>query len=196
MHERLARIRWRRRGAWLWPLFVGAIVLDAIIGHLLPPAGETQRVGSAALVGTFLSLIAIVGLSVPFGALIRRRRPDMPRLVARDYGGVAALATVTAGLLLAGLAHHSTITADRAARVDAIVRAQAYIGDRAPEPFRRQLARVDVYAIEPGTMYRICVPDPHRPRAYCVVVDARRPLARSVSFDGYESNAVFAQGAE
>ena len=189
-------MRWRRRGAWLWPLFGGAIVLDALIGHLLPPAGETQRIGSAALVGTFLSLIAIIVLSVPFGALVRRRRPDMPRLIARDYGGVAALATVTAGILLAGLAHRSTITADRAARRDAIVRAQAYIGDRAPEPFRRGLALVDVYAIEPGRMYRICVPDPHRPRAYCVIVDARLPLAQSVRFAGYESNATFAQGAD
>jgi hypothetical protein len=196
MHERLARIRWRWRGAWLWPVFVLAIVLDAIIGHLLPPVGEAQRVGSAALVGCFLSLLAIVGLSLPFGALVRRRRPDMPRLIARDYGGVAAVAAVSAGLLIAGLAHRSTITAHRQARRDAIIRAQAYIGDRAPEPFRRNLAFVDVYAIEPGSMYRICVPDPHRPRAYCVIVNSRLPLDRSVSFAGYESNAVFAQGAE
>ena len=89
---------------------------------------------------------------MPFGALVRRRRPghadgSSPATTA----GWRAVATVTAGLLVAGLAHRSTITAHRQARRDAIVRAQAYIGDRAPEPFRRNLALVDVYAIEPGT---------------------------------------------
>src|SRR5947209_4391796 len=101
MRERLARIRWRRRGAWLWPVFGVGLVLDAAIGNLLPPTGEAQRVASAALVGCFLSLVAIIVLSVPFGGLVRRRRPDMPKVVARDYGGVLAVGMVTVALLAA-----------------------------------------------------------------------------------------------
>lgn len=180
----------------MWPAFVAGIAVDAAIGHLLPPAGDSQKLGGAALVGCFFNLVAVVLASWPLGVLIRRRRPDMPRFVARDYGGTIAIVIVSLGLVLAGFAHHPTITAHRQARRDAIVRAQAFIGDRAPEPYRHNLEFVDVYAIEPGRMYRICVPSGHDGRFYCVVVDSGQPFPSSVKFAGYESNAVFAQGAQ
>jgi hypothetical protein len=180
----------------MWPAFVVAVVLDAVIGHLLPPAGETQRAVGAGLLGAFLSLGAIILLSWPLGALVRRRHPDMPRLIARDYGGAIGIALVTAGLLAAGIIHRHVINQHKTARRDAIVRAQAFIGDHAPEPFRHELALVDAYPIQPGRMYRVCVPPPPATRAYCVVVDARQPFANSVRFDGTESNATFAQGAQ
>jgi hypothetical protein len=48
--------------------------------------------------------------------------------------------------------------------------------------------------IEPGHIYRTCVPSVDRRRTYCVIVKARMPFEHSVSFAGYESNAVFAGG--
>jgi hypothetical protein len=192
----LARMRWRRRGAWLWPAFAGALVADALIGHLWPPAGETQTLVGAGLIGCFFSLIAVVLLRAPGGALIRRRRPDLPSVVARDYAGTTAVITVTALLLFAGLVHRPTIIAHRRAMNDAIARAQAWIGDRAPAEFRRDLVRVSTYTIEAGRMYRICVPGDQTRRTYCVVVKTNLPFAQSVSFAGYESNAEFSAGAE
>jgi hypothetical protein len=191
----LARMRWRRRGAWLWPAFVGALFADAVIGHVWPPAGETQTLVGAALIGCFLNLIAVVLLRAPGAALIRRRRPDLPRVVARDYAGTVAIVLITAVLLIVGLAHRSTIMANRQAMNDAIARAQAFIGDRAPAEFRRNIAHVDTYAIEPGRIYRTCVPGQATRRTYCVVVRTQMPFARSVSFAGYEPNADFAAGA-
>jgi hypothetical protein len=191
----LARARWRRRGAWLWPTFLSLTVADAVIGHLLPPAGETQTVLGAALIGLFLNLIAVVLLSVPLGALLRRVRPDLPKIVARDYGGTAAIAAAAAALLIAGLAHRASILAHHRAMEDAISRAQAFIGDHAPAEFRRNVQFVSTVVIEPGSMYRTCVPSASDPRrTYCVIVKTHLPLAQSVSFDGYESNAVFSQG--
>ena len=38
----VARARWRMRGAWLWPSFLVLMVLDALVGHALPPAGDSQ----------------------------------------------------------------------------------------------------------------------------------------------------------
>jgi hypothetical protein len=191
----LARMRWRRRGAWLWPMFAAALVADALIGHAFPPAGESQTPLAALLVGAVLSLIAMVLLRAPLGALIKRRRQDLPRIVARDYAGTAAIAFVTVALLVAGLAHRPTIVAHRKAMNDAITRAQAYIGDRAPAEFRRNLENVSTFAIEPGRIYRTCVPSPLTRRNYCVVVKMAMPFEQSVSFDGYESNAEFAAGA-
>jgi hypothetical protein len=192
---RLARMRWRLRGAWLAPALVVATVADAVIGHLLPPAGETQTIVAAALLGTFFNLLAVLLLRVPFSVLLRRRRPDLPRIVARDYAGTIAITLVSTVILLVGVLHRPTIIANRNAMNDAISRAQAFIGDRAPAEFRRNLERVSTYTIEPGRIYRTCVPSISTSRTYCVVVKTQMPFAQSVTFAGYESNADFSRGA-
>jgi hypothetical protein len=191
----LARARWRRRGAWMWPAFVALTAADALIGNRLPPDGESWNAVGAALAGCFLNLIGIAVLSAPFGALVRRRRPDLPKIVARDYSGTIVMLTVSAVLLAFGLAHRPAILRDRRTMDDAISRAQAFIGDRAPAEFRRNLSTVDTFTIQTGRVYRMCVPSTNRPREYCVIVKPSLPLAASVSFGGYEPNAVFGAGA-
>jgi hypothetical protein len=101
---------------------------------------------------------------------------------------------VSVALLAAGLVHHATVVANQQAMRDATVRAQAWIGDRAPPEFRRHAALADTFAIEPGRIYRTCVPDGSLTRSYCVIVKLALPFARSVSFAGSTPNAVFAQG--
>ena len=190
----LSRFRWRRRGAWLWPAFVVLTVVDAVIGHLLPPVGEKQSFVGAALAGLVLNLIAVILLSRPLGALLRRRRPDLPMAIARNYGGTTVVVCVSAALLGAGLAHRSSITSEQQTMRDAIVRAEAYIGDRAPDQFRRNVNLIDTVTIQPGSSYRMCVPDARGRRTYCVVVDTQLPFARSVRFAGYEPNSSLAAG--
>ncbi len=192
---RLGRVRWRRRGAWLWPSFALLTVLDALIEHALPPSGDSQALGAGLLSALVLNLLVVLLLSWPVGRLVRRVRPGTPDMVTRDYGGRVAILAVSVALLSLGLANRSTIDAHRRAMNDAIVRAQAYIGSRAPSAFRRNLQTVDVYPIEPGSVYRICVPAHRGSRTFCVVVRTRMPLERSVRFDGYESNATLSQGA-
>jgi hypothetical protein len=196
MHDgfTLARLRWRRAGAWMWPAFVATIIIDAIIGSALPPAGDSQTIVSAALVGMALNLLVVVLLSRPIGLVIRKRRPDLPSVVARDYAGTAAVMTVSVVLLAVGLSHQSTINADASAMRDAIIRAQAWIGDRAPAEFRRNLADVSTFAIVAGSVYRTCVRSLDGTRTYCVIVKTRLPFGSSVSFSGYEPNELFAQG--
>jgi hypothetical protein len=190
----LSRFRWRRRGAWLWPAFVALTVVDAAIGHLLPPVGEKQSIAAAALGGLVLNLIGVILLSRPLGALLRRRRPDLPWTVARNYGGTLVVALVTVALLGAGLAHRSSITSEQQTMRDAIVRAQAFIGDRAPDQFKRNVKLIDTVAIQPGSIYRMCVPGAHGRRTYCVIVDTQLPFPRSVRFAGYEPNSSVAAG--
>jgi hypothetical protein len=192
----LARVRWRRRGAWLWPAFAVLTIADAVIGHELPPAGDTQRVAAAALLACGLNLIGVVVLSWPVGALIRRARPDLPMVVARDYGGTLVIFAVTASLLAVGLAHRSTVAAHREALREATARAEAWIGDRAPAEFRGGVASMSVFTIEAGRIYRACVQSAERPRTYCVVVDDRRPFQHSVRPAGSEPNSGLATGAD
>jgi hypothetical protein len=192
----LARLRWRRRGAWLWPAFAILTIADAIIGHELPPAGDAQTVVAAALLGCGLNLVGVVVLSWPAGELIRRARSDLPSVVARDYGGTFVLAAVTAALLAVGLAHRSTVLAHREALREATARAEAWIGDRAPAEFRRDAASMSVFVIEVGRIYRACVRSIDGARTYCVVVDDQLPPERSVRPAGSEPNSGLASGAD
>ena len=190
----LARMRWRRRGAWLWPAFIVATALDGAVGHLLPPVGDSQTVVSALLIGLFFNLIGVILLSRPGGIVVRRARPDLPGVVARDYAGTIVVLAVAMVLLGAGLVHRATVVAHEQSFRDATVRAQAFIGDRAPATFRANARDASTLAILAGSLDRVCVPSEDRKRTYCVVVNTRLPFARSVTFSGYEPNWIFAEG--
>jgi hypothetical protein len=192
----VARVRWRRRGAWLWPAFIVLTVADGVVGHLLPLSGQTQSPATGLVAGLCLNVVGVLLLSRPLGALIRHLRGDLPDVVARNYGGTVVVAGVFGAFLLAGLAHHGSVMAERRAASEAMARAQAWIGDRAPARFRRNLALVDTFAIQPGTVYRSCVPGMAgaRVRNYCVIVNLDAPFPQGVRFAGSEPNSVFSEG--
>jgi hypothetical protein len=190
----LVRLRWRRRGAWLWPTFVVLTIVDGFLLHALPAAGSTQTLVGGIVAGMVFNVLAVLLLSRPCGALLRRWRKDLPVGVARDYAGTGAVLFVTAAMLAIGLAHHVTIVSQKRALDDAIVRAIAFIGDRAPAQFRANADHPDTYTIQAGAMYRTCVPNHARTRDYCVIVKSKLPFARSVVPDGSEPNAIFAAG--
>ena len=178
----------------MWPAFIGLTVVDGIIGTLLPGQGDSTRFVGAMLFGAAINLLTIVLLSWPLGLLLRRWRREYPSFVARDYAGTFALSLVTVALLVAGLGNHAAIEADHRAMQDAIVRAQAYIGDHAPAEFVRNVGFVTTFVIQQRSVYRVCVPGRVSGRTYCVIVRVSLPFGRSVSFSGYEPNAEFAQG--
>jgi hypothetical protein len=194
--DRLVRLRWRRAGAWLWPSFIAFTLADAVIGHTLPPAGSTESLTAAGLLGLVLNLLGVLFLSRPIGWGLRRVRGDLPGVVARDYGGTLVVLALTATLVTAGLLHRSAIHASQRDMQDAIARAQAWIGDRAPDEFRHNLQVVSLLAIQGGTIYRACVPNVQRTKNYCVIVDRSKPLDQSVRFSGYEPNATLASGTD
>jgi hypothetical protein len=196
MRARLVRLRWRRAGAWLWPSFVAFTVFDAVIGHDLPPAGSTESLTAAALLGLVINLLGVLLLSRPLGWILRRARPDLPTIVAREYGGTFVVLALTATLIGAGVIHRSAIQSSQRDVQDAIARAQAWIGARAPDEFRRNLQVVSMFAIQAGTIYRACVPNVQNTKSYCVIVDRSKPLDQSVRFSGYEPNSTLASGAD
>lgn len=187
-------MRWRRRGAWMWPVLVAATGVDAVIGHQLPASGEGEAAVAAGLIGLVLNVLGVVLLARPLGLLLRRRRADLPAVVARDYAGTATVLLITAALLAIGLLHHERVVRDRRAMQDAITRAQAFIGTYAPSEFRRDVEWVNMFTIQPGSIYRACVPGRQDGRTYCVIVNTSLPLARSVRFSGYEPNSTFGVG--
>jgi hypothetical protein len=178
----LARLRWRMRGAWLWPAFFALTAVDGALIALLPPYEGTPRgaIGGLLLAG-FANLAVVAVLAPAAGYLLRRRRRDLPRVVANDYAGAALLFALGAGLLAAGLAHRPAVAAehgDEAAVLDAV---RGYVGAHAAE-WRPGLDRVDAVLLAPE-VYRACVPGRDPRRALCLIVDTdRRPAG--VARDG------------
>jgi hypothetical protein len=177
----------------MWPAFLALTAVDTVIGHAWPSSGDEQSIGDALLSALVLNLVVVAFLSRVAGVCVRAVRRDLPTIVARDYAATGLMLALATTLLAVGLAHHPDVMAQRRMLRDAIVRAQAWIGARAPAEFRRNLDRADTVIIERG-IYRTCVPSSSRPRTFCVVVKSRLPVGRSVSFAGYESNAVFSAG--
>jgi hypothetical protein len=191
----LVRLRWRLSGAWLWPSFFVLTVADAVIVHDLPLSGDTglSLVG-AWVFAAIVSLLAIALLAGLIGRLVRRLRPDMPRGVARNYGGALITLVTSLAILGAGLLHHPSVVADRAGLAQAVTQAAAYIDARAPAVYRRNLRRLYTLQVQGPILYRSCVPDNAGDRLYCVIVDLSKPVGSSVTYTGSESNAQFAQG--
>lgn len=190
----LTRMRWRRRGAWMWPSFVALTVADACVVHALPLEGDSEGLMPALLLAGFWNFVAVVVVAHPVAAILRRARRDLPRFVARDYAGTWLLIVIAVALAAAGLANESTVSSDGIAMRDAEVRAIAWIGYRAPPAFRVEVQRATTFTIQPRSLYRTCVPSADRRRTFCVIVNEREPVNRSVRFAGYEPNSTFADG--
>jgi hypothetical protein len=172
----LTRLRWRLRGAWQWPTFAVALVGETLLLHLLPIAGDRTGVAAAALLALFFNLVAVAVLAPLFGALLRRVRPDLPRIVARDYAGTAAMPVIVGLIALLGALHQPAVRAhERAfgALSDAV---RGYVGLHAPLVFQRNVDRADVLQLD-DVLYRACVPGPTR-RAWCMLVDTAGPRPR------------------
>ncbi|HWD70852.1 MAG TPA: hypothetical protein VG293_11725, partial [Solirubrobacteraceae bacterium] len=173
----LARLRWRLSGAWLWPSFFVLTVTDAVIVHDLPLSGDT----GLSLVGAWvfsavISLLAIALLGGLIGRLVRRLRPDMPRVVARNYGGALITLATSFVILAGGLIHHPSVVADRSALKEAVARATEFIGVHAPAVFQENLQELFTVQLLGPVLYRSCVPDRAGDRLYCVIVNVRRPF--------------------
>lgn len=174
-----SRLRWRMRGAWLWPTFAVLTVADAVLLTLQPISGSnTDVVGAFILVG-FANVLAIALLGPALGALWRRRDTSLPKGVARDRAGVVLLAGMTALLFGLGLLHRGGAQAQREAFRDQSDAARAYVAAHAPAEYRRNIDAADT--IHPGgTLYRTCVPGdaPHPPLCLWIDVAHSPPTVR------------------
>ena len=166
----LTRLRWRLRGASMWPAFFAAIVVDAALLALLPIAGDGgPGLVAAVLLAGFLNL-ALVAAGAPLaGRWLRRRRPSLPQVVAGDRAGTALMGALAVTLLVLGLVHRPAV-ADQ----DADLRAQAasarrFVLAQAPTVFRANVDRMETVKQGPD-LYRTCVPGSDPVRSFCVFV--------------------------
>jgi len=179
------------RGAWLWPAFVGVTVLDGLVVHAQPVSGQGTGLVPALLLAGFINLGAVALVGPLAARLLRRRRRDLPQIVALDYVGTTLLGLVLISLLVAGLLHSGDVTRERRATAFAATAAREYVARHGPAPYRRRDAMSNTLRVDPGRLYRTCVAGPNPERPFCVVVHLDTQPPRLVS-DGYEPNSSWA----
>ena len=85
------RLRWRLRGARLWPTFAFLTLLDGFLLHHNPIAGDSTGVVPGRPLAGFFNLIALV-LLAPLLSRASRRRPQE---IADDRAGTVVILGVT-----------------------------------------------------------------------------------------------------
>lgn len=186
--DRMTRLRWRVRGAWQWPAFALLTLADAALLHWLPLAGDGTGWVAALLLAGCLNTIALAVVGPIGGWALRRRRPDLPRVVADDYAGVAVLTTLAGVFLAIGLAHRDEVVEERAdfTRQSAAVR--DWVADHGDAVARAQVDRANSLRLDED-LFRTCVPAGDRRRWLCVIVDTRFSPPRVTRDANRESNA-------
>ena len=184
-----SRLRWRWRGALQWPAFLVLTVVDAVLLGVLPISGdEGTGFVPALLLGMFFNLVAVAVLAPLVGMALRRRRADLPKVVADDYAGTALLGVVTAALLAGGLIHapqRQEAERDFAAQLET---ARAYAHTKAPPEYRGAVGASTTLKLEED-LYRTCVPGDDPKRWFCMYLNTDTSPPGITVDENRESNA-------
>jgi len=160
------RLRWRLRGARLWPMFAVLTVLDGLLLHHHPIAGDSTGIFPGILLAGFFNLIALV-LVAPL--LSRRLRGSRPAEIADDRAGTIVILCVTVALGAIGLAHAGAVDDANRAMREQLAAARRYFAREAPLEYRVNRAHIDVWK-QSDTLFRTCIPGPDADHALCVFV--------------------------
>ncbi|HEX4108262.1 MAG TPA: hypothetical protein VHX88_09030 [Solirubrobacteraceae bacterium] len=166
----LGRWRWRVSGAWQWPTFALLVVGELVMLPALPPWGEQFGFISAFVIVGALNLVIVAAVGPLAGAVLRRRRRDLPTIIAQDRASAMLIGALFLAFLGLGIAHEGQI--DRqAAEYDAQSNAvRAYVAAHGAAVYRRNIDRANSWQVDPH-LYRTCVPSQDPGRDLCLFVD-------------------------
>jgi hypothetical protein len=166
----LTRLKWRLRGAWQWPAFMVAIVIEGVLLQALPVWGNGPGdLFAGMLLAAAFNLIIVAILAPLASLLLRRRRPDLPRAIASDYCGAMLIAVLLGCLIVGGIVHHSAVSADKRDRV-ATARAISTYVHHQERDYLGRLGAMTIIKLEPD-FYRGCVPASDPGKAMCLFVN-------------------------
>jgi hypothetical protein len=158
------------RGAVLWPTFAVVTLLEMLLVHWQPLAGEQTGLLAALLLAGCLNVIAVALLGGLGGVALRRLRPDLPKVVADDYAGTAALALVAVVFVAVGLAHRPEVAERRVAFGEQSLAVRRWIEANGDGFEREHVGAATTLRID-ADLYRTCVPGRDPRRWLCLVVD-------------------------
>jgi hypothetical protein len=178
-----SRIRWRLRGASVWPVFVITTLLDGLILDMLPPVATTGlNYLEGVLIATFGNLF-LVGALAPFltKRLAQRRQvgpaggavPEVEVELLRDRVGSALLAAGVVASLASGLANRPLIVSETEASEQNARVVQDFVNRSGDEELRRNIETANTIRLGEG-YFRTCIARDDRDRFVCLLVDTER----------------------
>ena len=182
------RLRWRLRGAWMWPAYAVLTLLDAVILHELPPVSGGVDFVPALILSSFCNLFLMGAVAPWLGKRLAQRervgsRNGIPLSVRvevlKDRTAAVLLGLATLGLVAAGLAAQPLIVSETRDTERNAELVRDYIVREAPHEVQRNVDTANTVKLEDG-YFRTCVNFDDRTRAYClfVDVDAEPPIVR------------------
>jgi hypothetical protein len=189
------RMRWRLRGAWMWPTFVAITLFDGFLLHWLPPVREGIDVIPGILLATFGNLILIGALGPWLARRLWNRReaaapgtpPKAQLEVLSDRIGTGLLVASVFGILAAGLAARPTIVVETDQRERGAKLLEDYVFAHGNAELRRNLDASDTRRLADG-YYRSCVPHDDRKRFTCFWIDVRHKRSSIIRDDSQLPN--------
>ena len=175
------RLKWRLRGAWMWPTFAILTILEGFVAHRWPPTGfRINDVFIGAILALFANLF-FVGVAAPWIArrLVERDRRGgrerFPPEVYLDRTATALLIIGFVGLIVAGLGNQRVITG--ATKTGELAR--RYVDAHADAEVKHNLDRANTRDYS-DDFHRVCVPRDDPKVQYCMFVDTKK---KTVDFD-------------
>ena len=189
-----SRLRWRFRGAWMWPAFVAVTLGEGVLLWRLPPVGTGLNLIEGVLLATFCNLFLIAALG-PWLAkrLAARQGPALgqtEREVLKDRVNTGLLLAGVLGVVASGLAARPTVVVETQAREDNARAVRDFVLASGNDEVIRNLDTAN--SVRLGEDYfRTCIALDDRLRFFCVFVHTDRTPPRVVKDPSAEPNSVY-----
>jgi hypothetical protein len=203
------RLRWRMRGgAWMWPAFAAAVVVDAAILHFLPPVGSEQQINAPAglnlfgdlIVAGFTNLFLIAAVApwlakrLTARALLEVERPGPPYEVFLGRSAVTLMAVGALGLVIVGFGNRPLIVSETKATETNARLVRQWVTVHGTAEMKRNIETANTARIA-SNFFRTCISNDHRTKYYCFFVDTKvDPAKLSVDHDSRPNSIVAPAG--
>ena len=191
-----ARLRWRLRGATMWPAFVVLTLVDGLVLHLLPPVRTGVDVIPGILISTFANLFLVGAVAPLLAWRIRVSRPSPPapeqaaREVLVDRVGTALLFAGLVGVVVSGLATRPLVVSETES-TEANARAvREHILESGDQELIRNIETANTIRLG-DDYFRTCVARDDRQHNFCMFVDTSRRPVEIVEDRSAEPNSAF-----
>ena len=188
------RLRWRLRGAWMWPAFTVITLGEGILLWRLPPVGTGLNLIEGVLLATFGNLVLVAALAPWLANRLLARRSPQPsvteREVVKDRVSTALLVAGVFGCLASGLAARPLVvneTEDTERAANALFE---YVQRSGDEELQRNNEAANSIRLAEG-YFRICIPQDDREAFNCFFVDADAEPVEVVKDPSAEPNSVY-----
>ena len=175
------RLRWRLRGALMWPAFALLTVGDGLLLHYLPPNPAGVRIIPGLIIASFANLF-LIGVVAPFIArrLVQRERQahryegrdPLPPEVVLDRSATVLLVVAAIGLAAAGLGNRPVIVSETKATQENAKLVEQYVSAHGSAEVKANLQTANTKRLAEG-YFRTCINLNDRSRAYCMFVNTK-----------------------